>query len=75
MVRDVLSLTGVAGALDTLPAKALYLFGGNASKVPVQGIAGFQLLTVDQHRAWHRVRVAVVVEVSEQGKASMLQHR
>ena len=56
-----------------LPAETLELIGGHFAKVPVQCVAGLDLLAVDQHRLGYRVRVAVIIEVSEQGKAPLLQ--
>ncbi len=61
----------VAGALDDLAAEALDLVGGHVAEVVVERLAGFELLAVDQQGARPGERVAVFVEVAEQGEAAV----
>ena len=76
LVGDVLGGAGVAGALDDLAAEALDLVGGHVAEVVVEGIAGFELLAVDEQRVRPRERIAGgFVEVAEQGEAAVLQRR
>ena len=67
------SAGAVAGALHDLTAKALDLVGRHLAEVVVERLAGFQLLAVDQQRAWARQRFAVLVEVAEQLQPPVLQ--
>ena len=65
---------GVAGALDDLAAEAFDLVGGHGAKVVVEGVAGFELLAVDQERIRPGERIARgLVEVAEQGQAAVFQ--
>ena len=50
LVAEVLRGAGIAGALDDLAAEALDLVRGHGAEVGVEGIAGFELLAVDQER-------------------------
>ncbi len=69
LVGDVVARARVAGALDDLAAEALDLVGGHGAEVVVQRLAGFELLAVDQQGARAAERVAVLVEVAEQGQS------
>ena len=73
LVRDVVGLLAVAGAFDDLAAEAVDPVGSHGAEIAVQGIARFELLTVDQQGARPAERVAVLVEVAEQFEAAMLQ--
>ena len=71
LVAEVVGLAGVAGALDNLAAEAGDLVGGHGAEVGVQGLAGFQLLAVDEQGARARQGVAVFVVVAKQGQAAL----
>ena len=48
---DVFGLAAVAGAFHDLAAESVDLVGGHFAEVVVEGVAGFDLLAVDQKRA------------------------
>ena len=67
LIGEVFGLTAVAGTFDDFTAETLDFVGGHLAEIVVQGIAGFKLFAVDQQRARPGKRIAVFVEVAEQG--------
>ncbi len=74
LIGDVLAGAGIAGALDDLAAKPLDLVGGHPAEIVIQGIAGFELLAIDQQGIGAGERVAGgLVEVAKEGQAAVLE--
>ena len=57
LVADVVRCTGIPGALNDLAAETGNLIGGHATKLIVEGVASFQLLTVNQQCVRTRERI------------------
>ena len=65
-IGELIRLPAVAGTLDSLTTENLDLVGRRGAKVPVERLAGIQLLTIDEQRAWPRQRSAGLIEVAEE---------
>ena len=63
---DTSVVSSTLGSLDNLTAESLDLVGRHFAKVLVEGVAGFELLAVDEEGLWYRERVPVLVEVPKQ---------
>ena len=68
-VGDLAGLLHVA-PFDHFAAEALDLVGGHFAEILVEGIAGFELLTVNEQGAGPGKTIAVVVVVAEQGETA-----
>jgi hypothetical protein len=65
---------GILLALDDVAAEALNLIGGHRAEVVVEGVAGFELLAVDEERVRARERIAGgFVKVAEEREATVYQ--
>ena len=73
MVGDVRSAGQVAGAFHALTAEAFDFVRGHGAEPGVQGFAGFQPFAVDQQGVGAGERLALFVEVAEQGQAALFQ--
>ena len=68
LIADVVPGTGIPGAFDDLAAETCNLIGGHATKFVVEGVAGFQLLAVDQQRVRTSERIpSGFTEIAEEG--------
>ena len=74
LITDIFSGTGIPGALDSLAAETCNLIGRHAAKLVVEGVAGFQLLTVNQQRVRTRERIPRgFVKIAEEGQTTVFQ--
>jgi len=72
LIGQVVRRAAIARALDDLPAEAVDLVGRHVAEVVVERLAALELLAVDEQRVGARERVAVLVEVAEEGEAAVL---
>ena len=76
LVGDVIRRARIAGSLNLLPLEPIDLIGGHGAEVVIQPFALFKLLAVYEQCIRARQRIAGgLVEVPEQGEASVLQFR
>ena len=68
LVADLLGLAAVAGAFDDLATETLDFRPGHLAEARVEGLPGFELLTVDQEGPGARDGAAIALEVPNSAK-------
>ena len=75
LVSNFLGLETIAGTLDNFAAETLDFIGCHSSKAGVQGVAGFELCTVDEQSARTRQLIPVLIEILKQRQTAILKCR